>query len=86
MTCVSANVPASPSNSKKKRVPSYLAGVEAAVLNLGDHVALAGNVHAVGEGLVDSGLLAGHEARDVLHLLGADLCSSPVSAVFFFFP
>lgn len=52
---------------------SYLAGIGAAVLSLGKHVALAGNVQTLGKCLVNGSLLAGHDACEVLHLLGANL-------------
>lgn len=66
--------------SKGGRDSSYLAGVGAAIFGLGEHVALTGDVQALGEGLVDGGFLAGHNACEVLHLLGADLSIASWSA------
>lgn len=61
---------------------SYLAGIGAAILGLGEHVALAGNVHTLGKCLVNGSLLAGHDACEVLHLLGANLSTMFLSALF----
>lgn len=56
---------------------SYLAGVDAALIVLGEHESLASNVQTLGESLVDGGLVAAHNACNVLHLLGADLLFPP---------
>lgn len=66
---------ASHTNKKSawKRLFAYLAGVNAAILSLCEHVALAGDMQALGKRLVDGGLVAGHDVCKVLHLLGADL-------------
>lgn len=52
----------------------YLAAVDAAVLDLGDDVALAADVDAFRVRLVDGGRCLAQDGDKVLHLGGLDLC------------
>lgn len=80
---VRSNMPPLGFGALEKVSLSYFPAVDVAVVDPGDDKSLATNVDTLGVCLLDGGLLAVHDARNVLHLLGADLFrSSAVSQLY----